>query len=239
MEQIAQEWELVRRYRPELNWPPFYEIGSYVARNLRVRLIQNRMRSTKMVTTEMVTTETSPVGWTTPDSGGWRYSLGCTKDALRRAHRAQFLPTESDLSEVMKGTLTVEGLCARLAARRKALPSMAEHIRWIEMQAKSRGFVLPRGLKGQRNRSVSWRWVELLDIAKHVATRNNPLRKLTAPERKMKTLATKAAKNCLPRYVAALAEIRTMPGFTQMHAPEHIAHHRRVILGSWTPKTNW
>jgi hypothetical protein len=233
MEQLAQEWELIRRYRPDLGWPPFYEMGGYLARNLRARLIQPRVRWTKMITTEV-----SPVGWSHPDSEGWRYNLNCTKDALRRAYATRFLATENEISEVLGGTLSTEDLIARLAERRKQSPAIAEHLRWVEAQAKAKGINMPHGLRGQRNRSVSWAWVEVLDIARCVATRRNPLRKLWQKERTMKTAATNTAKRLLPQYVAALAEIKTMPGFRELHTPEHIAHHRNVVLGNWAPKTN-
>jgi len=81
--------------------------------------------------------------------------------------------------------------------------------------------------------------VEVLDIARYVATRNNQMRKLLPAERKMKTLAIKAAKKLLPQYAAALDEIFLMPGFPWGRAPELMARERRIILGRWTPKTNW
>ena len=65
MEQTAQGWELVRRVRPDLNWPPFYDVGGYLAQNLRVRIYPARMRWKKKITTEA-----SPKGWTDPNSGG-------------------------------------------------------------------------------------------------------------------------------------------------------------------------
>lgn len=189
MEQLAQEWELIRRCQPELDWPPFYEMGGYVATNLRVRLIPPRVRWTRKITTEV-----SPPGWSDPDPEGWRYNLNCTKYALRRDYSARFLATENEVSEVLTGSLRAEDLVTRLAERRKQMPTIAEHLRWIEAQARAKGVNMPRGLRGQRNRTVSWGWVEVLDIARHVATRHNPLRKLSLNERTMKTLATNAAK---------------------------------------------
>lgn len=233
MEQLAQEWELIRRLRPELDWLPFYEMGGYVARNLRVRLIAPRLRWVRKITTEL-----SPSGWSDPDSHGWRHNLNCTKDALRRDYAAKFLASENEISQVLSGSMRAEDLVARLAERRKQLPTIAEHLRWLGTQARAKGVEMPRGLHGQRNRSVSWAWVEVLDIARHVATRHNPLRKLSLNERTMKTLATNAAKKLLPTYLAALAEIHRMPGFRELHTPEHIGHHRKVILGNWAPKTN-
>jgi hypothetical protein len=233
MEQLAQEWEHIRRFRPELDWPPFYEMGGYVARNLRVRLIGPRERWARKITTEV-----SPPGWSDPDPEGWRYNLNCTKDALRRDYSARFLATENEVSKVLSGSLRAEDLVARLVERRKQLPTIAEHLRWVEAQARAKGVEMPRGLRGQRNRSISWSWVEVLDIACYVAVRRNPLRKLSLNERTMKTLATNAAKKLLPKYVAALAETRTMPGFRELHTPAHIAHHRKVILGNWAPRTN-
>jgi hypothetical protein len=209
-------------------------MGGYLATNLRARLIQPRMRWTKMITTEV-----SPVGWSDPDSEGWRYNLNCTKDASRRAYTTMVLATENEITQVLSGSMSTEDLVARLAERRKQMPTIAEHLRWVEAQAKAKGVKMPHGLRGQRNRSISWGWLEVLDIARHVALRNNPLRKLSTAERKMKTLATNAARRILPAYTAALAEIRTLPGFLKAQAPEPIAHHRKAILGHWTPKTNW
>ena len=186
----------------------------------------------------MITTEVSPPGWSDPDPEGWRYNLNCTKDALRRGYSARFLATEHEVSEVFTGSLRAEDLVTRLAERRKRMPTIAEHLRWVEAQARAKGVNMPRGLRGQRNRTVSWGWVEVLDIARHVATRHNPLRKLSLNERTMKTLATNAAKKLLPTYVVALAEIHTMPGFRKLQTPEQFAHHRKVILGNWAPKTN-
>ena len=233
MEELAQQWELIRRFQPDLGWPPFYEMGGYVARNLRARLIPLRVRWTKMITTEL-----SPLGWSDPDSHGWRYNLNCTKDALRRDYAIRFLATENEITQVLSGSLSTEDLVARLAERRQQLPAIAEHLRWVEAQAKAKGINMPRGLRGQRNRSISWGWAEVLDVARYVATRRNPLRKLSQNERTMKTLATNTAKTLLPKYVAALAEIHRMPGFRELHTPKRIAHHRRVILGNWAPKTN-
>jgi len=135
MEQIAQEWELIRRFRPDLNWLPFYDLSGFVAQNLRVRLIQLRLRATRMITTTV-----SPAGWTDHDSHGWRWNLCCTKDALRRAFAAGFLPTEHEISQVLGGSLTVDDLIARRAKRRKESPSIAEFLRWIDSQAKGRAW---------------------------------------------------------------------------------------------------
>src|SRR5216684_616750 len=98
MEQIAQEWELIRRFRLDLGWPPFYEVSGSIIRNLLIRVVTPRMRWPRQITTEP-----SPQGWTDPDADGWRYNLDCTKDALRRDYAARLLPTEPELSAVFHG----------------------------------------------------------------------------------------------------------------------------------------
>jgi hypothetical protein len=94
-------------------------------------------------------------------------------------------------------------------------------------------------LNSQRNRKISWAWVEVLDIAKYVATRGNSLRKLSPTERKMKTLASNAAKRLLPKYCAELDEISAITGAPWGDTPDLLARKRRILLGQWVPKTNW
>ena len=233
MEQIAQEWELLRRFRPDLKWPQFFDLNGFIAENLRARLVKYRFQSARKITTEI-----SPVGWTDPDPDGWRWNLGCTRDALRRQYAMRFLPSESEIAEVFAGSTTADSLINRLSERRKQSASIAKFLRWIDSQAKKRGIKLPRGLSGQRNRSISWAWIEVLDVAQHVATRDNKLRKLSPAERKMKTMAKNAAKRLLPRYITALAEIHAIPGYPWGETPESMSRQRRIILGQWTPKTN-
>ncbi|MEJ0090361.1 MAG: hypothetical protein WDM80_11540 [Limisphaerales bacterium] len=234
MEQIAQEWELIRRGRPDLNWPPFYEVNGFIAENLRARLIGKRQLWARKMTTEI-----SPVGWTDPDEEGYLWNLGCTKDRLRQQYAIRFLPKESEISSVFNGSLAVEDLLTNLTKRRREKSSIAKFLRWIDSQAKSKGIKLPRGLNGQRNRSFSWAWVEVLDISRYIAIDSNPLRKLSPAERKMKTIAMDAAKTLFPKYAKALVEIMAIPGFPWGHTPELATRERRLLLGQWAPKTNW
>lgn len=237
MERIAQGWELVRRVREELQWPPFYEIGTFVAMNLRFRIIPQYERSRA---SKMITTASSAPGWTDEGEDGWRINLRLTKGALRRQYAAQFLPTEQEAVAFLQKTLTTEQFRAILDKRRKELPSIADHLRWIEAQAKAKGVALSRGMAGQHNRPPSWTLVEILDIARYVATRNNPAKKLSPAERKMKTIATKSGKALAEKYIHAMEEIRKLPGYSKQTTPDDIARDRRILLGSWKPpKTNW
>jgi hypothetical protein len=183
-----------------------------------------------------MTTEISPVGWTDRDEEGWVWNLNCTRDRLQRTYKTRFLPTEQEISAVFSGRLTIDQLVAQRNERRKTYPSTAQFLKWIDAQAKSKGIQLPRGLKNQRNRNISWTWVEILDIAKHVATRRNSLRKLSPAERKMKTLATNTAKRLLLEYIKALSEISELPGNPWGEPPEMIARRRWIILGRWRPR---
>jgi hypothetical protein len=236
MERVAHGWELIRRVYPELKWEPFYEIGSYIAVNLRARIIpkNERVRFAMKRTTEI-----SPDGWTDEDADGWRINLGLTRDALRRLHAMKYLPSQHELDQVAKGSLTVDELLIRLRARKKQLPSNADHLRWIGEQAERRGKQLPRGLVGQHNRPPSWALVEVLDIDRYVATRGNLSRKLTCAERKMKTVATQKARRLLKKYKSALEEIMATPCISQGMASDAIVQDRRRLLGDWEPKTNW
>jgi hypothetical protein len=237
MERIAQGWELVRRVRHELQWPPFYDIGRFVAGNLRVRIIPEYERSRS---SRMITTATLAPGWTDEGMDDWRFNLGLTKDALRRQYATQFLPTEQEVGEFLQKTMTFDELRARIAQRKRELPSIAEHLRWIDAQAKAKGVKLPRGMIGQRNRPPSWALVEILDIARYVATPRNPDRKLSSAERKMKTVASQKGKSLAGNYIAAMEEIRKLPGYLRQAAPEAIARDRRILLGTWIPpQTNW
>lgn len=237
MERIAHGWELIRRVHPELNWPPFYDIGRYIAVNLRVRIIpeSERFRFSKKITTEI-----SPSGWTDEDLDGGRENLGLTKYALRQNYALKFIPTEQEIGELSQGSLTAKELRAHLDQRRKEQAPIAVHLRWIDAQAKGKGVELPRGLFGQHNRPPSWTMVEVLDIARYVAIRSNVVRKLSPGERKMKTIAMQKAKIQLAKYTAAMEEIKTMPGYLKGVSPDAIARGRRILLGDWVPpKTNW
>jgi hypothetical protein len=212
MERIAVEWELIRRIDRSAKLAPFYDLGEYVARNLRERTIPS---SERYRFSKMITSASSAPGWTDEHFDGWRRNLGMTKDGLRQEY-------------------------IRLKASHDDAPSVAECLRWIEEQAKRQRISLPTGLTGQHNRPPSWTMVEVLDIAHLVAQPDNPARKLTPAERKMKTIATQKATSVVAKYAEAMADIRRMPGYTQGTAAAHISHYRRVILGDWKPsQTNW
>ncbi len=249
LEQTAQEWELVRRYRPDLNWPPFYEIGSYIARNLRDRLIKHRLRSAKKITTEP-----APAGWTDPDAKGWRWNLGCTEGALKKQYILQVKPTKKEMLQVLVGSLTNEDLRVRLQAlvgsltvkefrarlaerRQKQAAPIAKHLRWIHAQAESQGLKLPSGLSGQRNQRISWTWIEVWDTARYGETKHSKYN-VRPFKRTMKAKAINAAKKLWPRYDKALAEILETPGVELSQTPELRGQFRRIILGRWGPKTN-
>jgi hypothetical protein len=236
MEEIAHGWELIRRFNPsEIKLPPFYKIGGFIAENLRVRLIARQKQSVRKITTE-----SSPVGWSDPDADGWRWNLSKTKDALRHTYAMQFLSTQWEISDFFAGKLSIEELQARRTQRRKEKPSIVEHMRWIEKQAKKHHRKLATSLHGQRTKPISWRQVEVVDLARYKAIRADGTEKLLASDRTMKSKALRAASKLFLNYIAALYEVFALRGFLFQYDRESRTRFERIILGGWKPpKNNW
>ncbi len=241
MERVARGWELIRRVFPDLQWVPFYDLDGAMMVNLRARIIPHEERHQYAT---MITTAANPKGWTEPGPEGYRVNLRQTKGALRAHYLLTFLPTAKELNEALASPLPPEESMATLKAkqtqRRRDSPPIVEHLRWVEAQAKAQGSTLPEGMSGQRNRPLSWAYVEVLDIARYFVTRDNFWRKFSGVERKTKTAAKKAAKELLPDYKTALEDMARLGITNAPRSAEEISRDRRRILGTWVPpKTYW
>ena len=124
-----------------------------------------------------------PHGLSKADSDGWRLNLKATDNQLMQYLRAKKSKKTSTLSK-------------------------SEFLANVNRQRAEQGITPPRGLEGQRNRAVSWRWIELLDITAFKVKR---LYKDTDPERQSKRRARVMAQRLLPKYIEAIEEFEASP----------------------------
>ena len=202
-EQTAFEYELIRRACKTRKLKPFTDLDSWVQNNLRASLCPPRRRFTIIDTSEPISH-----GWGQPDIDGWRLNLRATDNQLLEHLRISKLPDELEITSFLTGQIELRELHDMLAARKSAAPSKAYFLMKINEQRAAQGITSPHGLQGQRNRSVSWRWIELLDIA---AYRIKSKFKATESERQNRSRARRMAARLLPKYLAVLERIENSP----------------------------
>lgn len=203
LEQTAFEYELVLRVCKTRQLLPFVELDSGIQSHLRHQLCPPRKKSTRKITTE-----SNPRGWSEPNAEDWRFNLEATDNQLLESLRIKKLPTEAELTDYLTGKMDEKQFDQILAAKKAALPSKSKFLAEINRQREAQGITPPRGLQGQRNRSVSWRWVELLDIA---AFKIKQKFKDTDSERQTKRRARTLARKLLPKYLQTLEEFENAP----------------------------
>lgn len=149
-----------------------------------------------------------PHGLSEVEADDFRWNLEVTDNQLLESLRISRLPSEAELNAFILGDIDEEQFQKVLKDKRAALPSKRQLLADINRQRAAQGIKPPRRLQGQRNRSVSWRWVELLDIAAFKVKRKF---KDTDTERQTKRRARIMARNLLPHYLQALEEFENSP----------------------------
>jgi len=223
LEQAAFEYELVRRVCETKTLPPFIELDGWVQHNLCHKLCPPRKKFARVMSFSSAwhcPPGQKPVridngdmvsrGLSEADSDDWRYNLEITDNQLLENLRIRKLPDEAEINSLLTGQLDEKQFQQILDAKRAALPSKAKLLADINQQRKEQGIVPPRGLEGQRNRSVSWRWVELLDIAKF-KVKQKSTKASKDVERQTRRRALVMARKLLPKYIDALEYFENSP----------------------------
>jgi hypothetical protein len=205
LEQTAFEYELVRRVCKTRQLPPFVELDGGIQRELYHRLCPPRKRSTRKITTEL-----NPHGWSEPNADDWRFNLEATDNQLLESLRIRKLPTEAEIVNFITGKIDERQFQQILKAKKATLPSKAQFLAFIDSQRAAQGIIPPRGLLGQRNIRVSWRWVELLDIAEFKVKQKHTQASKDV-ERQTRRRARVMSRKLLPQYLQALDEFENAP----------------------------
>jgi hypothetical protein len=224
LEQTAFEYELVRQICKTRQLPPFTEIDGWIQHNLQCRFCPNRLKFSRSDVAAVAIQwshqpgkKPEPVisaevkdfrGLSDADDDGWRFNLEATDHQLLEHLRISKLPKASEIDDYGTGKLDDKQFDEIIQARKVALPTKSEFLEEINRQRAAQGIKPPRGLQGQRNRSVSWRWIELLDIT---AFKIKKKFKSTDSERQTKKRARTLARKLLPKYLEALDYFENSP----------------------------
>ncbi len=218
LEQTAFEYELVRRVCKTNKLPPFVELDGWMQECLHHRLCPPRKKFTQVMSATSAwfsppgekpiridKGDLVPNGLSEADSDNWRLNLEVTNNQLLENLRIRKLPSEAELNSFLAGHIDEKQFQEILEAKKAASPSKAQFLADINRQQTAQSIVPPRGLQGQRNRAVSWRWIELLDIAEFkVQQRHTQASKDV--ERQTRRRARVMARRLLPKCLEALEE---------------------------------
>jgi hypothetical protein len=205
LEQTAFEYELVRRVCKARQLPIFVELDGGIQHQLHHRLCPPRKKFTRKITTESF-----PHGWSKPNTDDWRFNLEATDNQLLESLRIRKLPSEVEFTDFITGKIDEKQFQEVLKAKRAALPNKTQFLAFIRNERTAQGITPPRGLQGQRNVSVSWRWIELLDIAEFKVKQKHTLASKDV-ERQTRRRARVMAWKLLPKYLQALDEFENAP----------------------------
>jgi hypothetical protein len=201
LEQTAFEYELVRRVCKTRHLPPFVELDGGMQHDLYHQLCPPHRKSARKKTTEA-----NPRGWSEPNAEGWRFNLDITNNRLLESLRIRKLPTEAEIINFVTSRINEKQLNEILVAKKTSLPSKAKFLAFINEQRAAQGVIPPRGLQGQRNVPISWRWIELLDIAQFKIKRIHTEASKDV-ERQTRRRARVMAQKLLPKYLQAIDEL--------------------------------
>jgi len=205
LEQTAFEYELVRRICKTRQLPMFVELDGGIQHQLHYRLCPPRKKFTRKITTESF-----PHGWSKPNADDWRSNLEATDNQLLESLRIRKLPSEAEFTDFITGKIDEKQFQEILKAKRAGLPNKTQFLAFIRKERTAQGITPPRGLQGQRNVSVSWRWIELLDIAEFKVKQKHTLASKDV-ERQTRRRARVMARKLLPKYLQALDEFENAP----------------------------
>lgn len=221
LEQTAFEYELVRRVCKTRQLAPFIDLDCWLQSSLQASLCPVRKKFTVIDRVESIwqgqpgekptrvdDDNVTPYGLSEADADGWRLNLEVTDNQLLEHLRMSKLPTEAEINARHLGQISAEQFWEILKARKQNAPSKRQFLAWINRQRAAQGITPPRSLRGQRNRAVSWRWIELLDIAKFKIKRRL---KDTDSERQTKRRARVMALKLLPKYLKVLDFLENLP----------------------------
>ena len=203
LEQTAFEYELVRRACKQRELPSFIELDGWIQHNLHRCIRPPRKKPTRIDTSEM-----NPYGLSEADADGWRLNLRATDNQLLEHLRMSKLPTEAEMTAFLTGKIDVRKFERIMEARKAAASTKSQFLADINRQRAAQGITPPRGLKGQRNRRVSWRRVELLDIADFKIRRKL---KDTDSERQARRQARLMGRRLLDRYLEVVEKLENSP----------------------------